>query len=269
MLILKNKFYDAVICLGFETISFAFAIKYFYDLPIFLIYHKNIDELTNSVKLFFLKQYTNKVYHVVFEDFFAKRLIDLGVKSDRIFVVPHPIQEIKIQTITEKYDCVGLCNSNEELFIEEAISKEKDFKHNNLSILLRSKSQSKIVGSVSVIKGFIEKQRYDKIIGSGRTVLVPLPSTYIYRLSGSIYDALARRKIVLTSSKFYSEEYSRRYPGTCFHVDSVNDLIQYLSNQPNINANITGSFDKFLKDHSIDSTSKALEGMLKKIVKGK
>ena len=258
---------DAILCLSFETVMFTFGFHHFSGVPFFLFHHKNIDELTNLVKRFLFNQYKNKVYHVVFEEFFAQRLTELGVEPDRIFVIPHPIKEINGVSIPVKYDCIGLCNSNEEAFIEEAISKENEFRNNNLSVLLRSKSQSNNSGHVTVIKGFLEKQKYDEIIASGKTVLVPLPATYIYRLSGSIYDALARRKIVLTTSKFYAEDYGRRYPGTCFYISKVPDLIRQLKKPELCNNDSEASFDMFLRDHSLESTSKALESMLLKILK--
>ena len=218
------------------------------------------------MKLFLFNQYKNKVYHVVFEDFFAKRLIALGVSSERVFVIPHPVSEIKAVSTSVKYDCIGLCNSNEESFINEAISKESEFKHNNLNVLFRSKNKSPTHGSITVVKGFLQKNQYDEIMASGKTVLVPLPTSYIYRLSGSIYDALARRKLVLTTSMFYVKEYGRRYPGICFHVSTVADLIEQLVRTKESSINSEASFDKFLKEHSLESVRDSLERMLNEII---
>ena len=160
---------------------------------------------------------------------FRNRLIkEIGVPTHRVFVVPHPVKRIVSLQTEQKYDCIGLCNSNDESFIQEAIGREQVFRQEGLRILLRSKKVEKKDGYVEVIKGFLEKDKYDELIAAGKTVFVPLPESYIYRLSGSIYDALSRNKLVYTTSKYYAKEYERRYPGTCKYVDSVEQLIESL-----------------------------------------
>lgn len=262
----ENK-YDAALCLGFETTLFGLGLPSFKELPLFIFHHKNIDELTNKIKRLFFGSYKNRVYHVVFEEFFRNRLIkEIGVPTHRVFVVPHPVKRIVSLQTEQKYDCIGLCNSNDESFIQEAIGREQVFRQEGLRILLRSKKVEKKDGYVEVIKGFLEKDKYDELIAAGKTVFVPLPESYIYRLSGSIYDALSRNKLVYTTSKYYAKEYERRYPGTCKYVDSVEQLIESL--QKYRHDDVTLSFQKFIEGHSIETVTRDIEEMVRTVLQG-
>ena len=115
------------------------------------------------------------------------------------------------------------------------------------------------------LKGFMPDHVYNDLMNSGRTVFVPLPKSYIYRLSGSIYDALSRGKIVYTNSKFYSNEYERRYPGICVYVGSVDDLIFQLEKKEE--PYVIESFQKFLNDHSIERVGNEIKKMVTKVLK--
>lgn len=262
----QKKNYDAVLCLGFETTLFGLGLSKFKGLPVFIFHHKNIDELTSSTKRFAFGCYKNRVYHVVFEEFFRNRLVnEIGVRTEKVFVVPHPVKAIEGVPTEKRYDCVGLCNSNDEDFIKEAVNKECDFREYGLHILLRSKVHEKKDGPVEVIRGFMEKEIYDELMAAGKTVFVPLPETYIYRLSGSIYDALSRRKLVYTTSKYYAQEYERRYPGTCKHVGSVDELIERLQEKRDSGA--SASFQQFIDGHSIETVSNDIKQMVSTVLK--
>ncbi len=262
----QKKNYDAVLCLGFETTLFGMELGKFKGLPVFIFHHKNIDELTSSTKRIAFGSYKNKVYHVVFEEFFRNRLVnEIGVRAERVFVIPHPAKAIKGVPTEKSYDCIGLCNSNDEGFIQEAINKDSDFKRHGIRILLRSKSQEKKEGAVEVIKGFMDKEVYDELMAAGKTVFVPLPESYIYRLSGSIYDALSRGKLVYTTSKYYAKEYERRYPGTCKYVGTVDELIERL--QEKGNGGTTASFQQFIDGHSIETVSNDIKRMVSTVLK--
>ena len=264
--IIKKDNYDAVIYLGFDTVAFSVPSGNNNKTPVFLFHHNNIDELTSNLKRVIFGRYKGKTYHIVFEEFFRDRLInDIHVPSDRVFVVPHPAKSVVSVKTDKSYDCIGLCNSNDEGFIQEAINKDSDFKNRGIHILLRSKLQEKKEGAVEVIKGFMEKEVYDELMAAGKTVFVPLPESYIYRLSGSIYDALSRGKIVYTTSKYYAQEYEKRYPGTCKYVGSVDELIERLQEKRNSGA--SASFQKFIDGHSIETVSNEIKRMVSTVLK--
>lgn len=264
--IVRKRKYDAIICLGFETTIFGIRLFDFHNIPIFLFHHKNIDELTNKVKRIAFCCYKDRVNHVVFEEFFRDRLVqDIKIPPQKVFVVPHPAESVANAETNINLDCIGLCNSNDEGFIQEAIRRDQEFLKHNLHILLRSKLIEKKGGAVEVIKGYMEKGTYDRYLAAGNSVLIALPESYIYRLSGSVYDALSRGKVVYINSKYYAQEYERRYPGTCKYVNSVEQLIEEL--QERKCKKVIGSFQKFLNEHSIETVSRKIECIVKFVLK--
>ncbi len=261
--IVNKTAYDIVLVLTFDTIAYAFGHRYWKDIPIIVFHHKNIDELTSGFKRKLFDSYKNSIYHFVFEEFFQNYLVnEIKTDSDRVFTIPFPVYTDYEQVDREKkIDCVGLCNSNSEEFISQVIEKSDVFEKNDLTILLRSKGHSINLNNVSIVNGFMEYSLYNRLLMEAEYVLVPLPSNYVYRLSGTIYDAIARRKIVLTSSKFYAEEYERRYPGICHEVKDVDDLIRHLLMDKE--TFIQDSFDRFINEHSIMNASIQIENAFK------
>lgn len=264
--IIESGCYDINICLGYETISFAFGRRFIKQIPISIFHHKNIDELTSIYKRILFNIYKNKVFHFVYEQFFGEHLSqDLNVKKQRIFTIPHPVKRIDTNK-DEKivFDCVGLCNSNSEIFIKQCLDNEKLFAEKNYTIVLRSKEKAIKVNNISIIKGFMEYEKYCKYLDRAKTVLIPLPDNYIYRLSGSIYDALARKKIVLTNSRFYVEAYGKRYPGLCYYVESIKDLLSFLDNL-NDAKDKSNIFEDFINEHSKDKIGNTIIMAIKTI----
>lgn len=265
----KNK-YDFIVVNAFDTIAFAIGYFFLRKEKIGLFHHKNIDELSNKTKMTLFNIYKNKVYHFVFEDFFRKHLInDKHVKTENCYVIPHPIelsQNHKFK-ILKKYDCAGLCNSNSEEFINNILKMNNDFKKNNLNILIRSKKINKSKSNIDIIHGFLESDVYYGYIEGATNVLVPVPENYIYRLSGSIYDAIAHRKIVLTTSKYYGDDYGRRYPGICYYISDEKQLLKKMMEiQENDSNNCNISFDSFINDHSIQCIAQIVKTTLEIIL---
>lgn len=259
--------YDAIVSLAFDTIACALGIKYIQKTPLFIYQHKNIDELTNTLKRQLFNLYKNRVYHIVFEDFFKKHLLDVqGVMENRCVVIPHPIKDIIEYDTDIKYDCVGLCNSNSEEFIEDILHETSCDEEESLKIILRSKKYLKSNKQVSIIQGFLSLDDYYGYVNASDCVLVPVPETYIYRLSGSIYDALSRKKRVLTTSRFYAEEYDKIYPGICNHVSDASSTIEYLKNKDDIDKIALKSFEKFIKDHSKKNVAQVMYSEISKVL---
>ena len=84
-------------------------------------------------------------------------------------------------------------------------------------------------------------------------------------MSGSIYDALAQRRIVFTTSKYYGQHYRELYPGICIYVKNVDDFINKLIDLDRI-TNVEKSFDKFICEHSMEQVSQKLENTIDVIV---
>ncbi|MGX7199925.1 hypothetical protein ACWOEH_08725 [Enterococcus nangangensis] len=262
----KNNNYDLVISLGFDTIAYSFSKMILKKTPIALFHHKNIDELQNKLKLFLFNRYKNQVNHLVFEQFFKDHLTNkLGVKQNLIYVIPHPVESINLdkKSNENKYTSVGLCNSNSEEFVSGLLRLNPILAENDIWLLLRSKTREGDYGNIRLVKGFLNLNTYSNFINSAQTVLVPIPSNYVYRLSGSIYDGLCRKKIVYTTSKFYGQEYEKRYPGICIFIKNETD---YIENLKKTIAYREESFEKFIKDHSINSVSFELKKSINSMI---
>ena len=182
-------------------------------------------------------------------------------------VVPHPIRDDIQQNSNIKNDCVGLCNSNSEKFIDEMCEVFKN--DDKYKIILRSKKQKFSSGSVKIISGFLDAEVYYNYINTSKTVIVPVPNSYKYRLSGSIYDALSRRKIVLTNNSFYADAYNKLYSGTCIFVSNAKDVKSYFENNESEGKNIDSSFKKFIYDHQKTSIAIRMEKVIKETMEEK
>lgn len=263
-LLKKKNDYDAVFCLGFETIVTALSVLLvkFLNKKIYLFHHKNIDELGCAYKRKIFGLYQNLYYHIVFEDCFASHLKKTtGLNERLIKVIPHPIKNYNIESKV-MYDCVGLCNSNSEDFIEELFSTLDNNIFSNLRFVVRSKKRKRTKQNCIVINSFLSIQEYESFINSSKFIFVALPNSYKYRLSGSIYDAFSMKKKVFTTSKFYQKIYEKKYPGLCKFVSSAIDLVSCVQSEQSSNLN----FDCFIKDHSIEFISFELKKLVEENV---
>lgn len=264
--------YDLMVVLAFDILAYSVGRLGFGNMPVALFHHKNIDELTNKVKRIGFKSFQNEVHHFVFEDFFKEYLLnEIGIKNENCHVVPHPVEpSVQTDDITVKaYDCVGLCNSNSESFIDHTMHLNGQFRKGGYHILLRSKQKKISSSNIEVITGFLETKTYYGYIERAKSVLVPIPNTYVYRLSGSIYDALSRRKIVMTTSNYYGKDYQRRYPGICVFVKDEKDVLKKLK-ELCTRTETQSSFDKFIEEHSKKYVAEVMRNVIDCIlIKGK
>lgn len=262
----KKLKYDAVFCLAFDTITLSLfnLNKGFQRKDIYLLHHRNIDELSNKIKSVIFSKYKNKINHVVFEGFFKPGLIEKGVKPERIFILPHPVTYNGNFSNHCIYDCAALCNSNDENFIDELVLKDKTFRESKLKLLIRSKKDRPLdLKSITFLKGYVDQSFYNDSLLNSKTVFVPLPPSYIFRLSGSIYDALSRGKIVLTNSEYYYKELNSKYPGICYLISDADSLASFLTKIPE-SQSYEDSLTNFLGDHSFEQFIINLEALINK-----
>lgn len=245
--IFSHQHIDLMLVLAFDTISATLLNIYVPKDKVLLIHHKNLDEIINNrIKRFVFSFYKESVYHIVYEEYFRDKLGEY-VSKKRIYYVPHPVSEIESKDKNyhdESYDCVALCNSNNEIFIDNLASLQNI--PENISFLIRTKKERPLHPNIKYVRTFLEYTEYNKFINSARYVFVPLPNDYKYRLSGSIYDALSRHKIVLTNSLLHQQGLDKRYPGVVKYVDSAEKLLENVSF---FKGNL-GLFDKFIQEHS-------------------
>lgn len=263
--------YDLMVTLAYDTFAFAIGRTFMKGIPVALFNHKNIDELGSSLKLKAFNTFKNRTYHFVFENFIKSFLVEQnGVDIDKCFVIPHPVKfrAISKEGSKKNYDCVGLSNSNSEEFIDAMLQLNEEYKKNGIFILLRSKLKRQSKSNIKIINGFLDYKSYNNYLDKANKVIVPVPAAYSYRASGAIYDAFSRKKIVLTTSKLYSLDYRKRYPGICFGISSAQDVIDRLKEREHkIQQN--QSFNSFLSEHDIQVVANTINQVVEYISKGR
>lgn len=211
---------------------------------IVVVNHNNIDQLAKyGLKRLMFNWYKNKIYHCTLEPFikeYAQKC--LGVREDRVFCWPHPAEPMKSQMSKKDYkkekantslkvDIIGLSQSNDERFIQSLIRQEIEnsvFKNNNLHVVLKSKEVSFDDGFLTVIKGWIDIDTYDDYYNNTCGVLVAFPSTFQYRVSATLIEAIRDNIQVLGSDIELMRYYNKEYPNICkiyCEESFVNDLL--------------------------------------------
>lgn len=258
---IQSQPYDCVVVLSFDTLAMALCKLYFASKKMFIIHHKNIDDLCRKrLNSLVFRTYMNDVHHVVFENVFKHYLVNkIGVTDERVHVIPHPVgvHNFDNRFHGDSYDCVALSQSNDEAFLREIIeyeSKSRYFKTNNLKIVLRSKHFRFDDGHLQILNGFLPTSVYNEYILKASTVFVPLPESFKYRVSGTIYDAFSMHKTVLTNNEIIVAQCEQRYPGICFKVDNVRDFCFAVKNIKG-KKEYKEQFEKFNNDHSMESVS--------------
>lgn len=261
--IAKSGAYDLVISLAFDTIANAIGAHYFNGCKIALFNHKNIDELANPIHKRFFNTYKNKFIHFVFEEAFKDYLVS-SHNVKHVYYIPHPVPMVD-NSINEvkSYDCVALCNSNDEQLVQWLGDHNDLLNEEGLSFLVRTKNKTIVnMSNINFLTSYLDYSDYDSLIKKSKAVFVPLPSYYKYRLSGSIYDALSRNKPVITTSKFHSECINSKYPGACYYVEKPEDIIRVftgISYNPIV-------FKRFVEDHTINAAAIILKNVISSLI---
>ncbi|ERI89310.1 hypothetical protein HMPREF1981_00021 [Bacteroides pyogenes F0041] len=264
--IAKKEHFDVVVSLAYDSVAAILGKFLFHNLKVCLFNHKNIDELTNPVVRALFNLYKNNYIHIVFEKRFGDYLKSKYKVKD-VYEIPHPLivnSTVVIKDSTE-YDCVALCNSNDENMLDSLVDAY-DSNNEKITILARSKKRRENKGGLSFFKGFIEYEKYYSLLSSSRFVFVPLPESYKYRLSASVYDALALRKPVITTNKFYADGLNSQFPGVCKYVSGAKDLLD-LINADDICVEKNNSFDSFVEQHSAEYIKFSFEKLFDNIKK--
>ncbi len=255
----------------FETISFAFFPFLFGAAKnIYIVHHNNTDELRNKIKRRFFKSYSNRVKHIVFEDFIKEYLVNfIGVNAENVYVVPHPLSvnilDNTQNSCNDTIDCLGISNSNDEDFIDDIINLEKQnsiLKKNGYKLVLRSKKQEFDNGSLKVISGYLDRETYDTYYASCKSVLVPLNKNFCYRMSGTLVDALSNGKVVLGSDVELIKKYSEKYPSLCKKFDSAEDFVDKLHLISRENNNIDSDINEYQEHHSRENIAKTIKAIM-------
>lgn len=254
---------------SFDTIAFKFGRFLFGKTEnMYLLHTINIDELSNNIKRKMFDTYKSKVNHVVFEQYMKEYLVnEIGIQSDKIFVLPHPLNENSESANSKEleYACVGLSNSNDEELITLLIELEKEksvFKNNCKKVILKSKEKEFDNGYLKVFKGFLDKNIYDNYINKSECVILPFPKVFRYRMSGTLVDAFSNNKIVFGNDIPIMQTYANKYPEICKIFTNAFGVAEEIC-VCRTNYGKECEFEKFKLEHSIEALERAFMTMFK------
>ncbi len=231
---------------------------------VFILQHNNIDIIDHHIKpRLFYNMYAKKVHHVVLGEFIRQHLIDNHhISNENVINIPHPIVNApeKIDYSKKIYDCIAISNSNDEKWVRDIINlenSEKFFSINRLKVVFRSKIYSFDGEWLKVINGFMPIEEYQNYYRGAKIIFLPFPSTYEYRMSASLVDAVTNGSIALCTRIPLIEYYSEKYPMICKMIDNVDDLKKAL-----LNIDVTSIkpfVDEFVNNHNDDVTLDVLK----------
>ncbi len=216
---------------SFDTVTFNVGKIFLGELnKVYLLHTINIDELLNDTKFRFFDSYKNQVNHLVFEQYMADYLVTRGVEESRVFVIPHPLNDnTDSVNMKKEFKCVGLSNSNDEDLIKKLVQYEIEnsvFKNKEQKVVLKSKEIEFDNGYLKVFKGFLETDVYDNYINKSEFILIPFPTEFKYRMSGTLVDAFSNEKVVIGNNIPIIKHYSENYPEICKVYNNVDEIVK-------------------------------------------
>ncbi len=233
---------------------------------IFLLHHFNIDELNNNIKCYCFKSYMHKVNHIVFEDFIKDYIINIfELDESKIHILPHQLNKNIAKTNNKKYNCVGLSNSNDEKIISQIVNIEKQeqiLKKSECKVILKSKVINYDNGFLKIINSYLDDNKYNEYINNSKSIYMPFSENFLYRMSGTLVDALSNNISVFGSNIILMNRYFEKYPQVCKVIDNADD---FFKNVININESIESveikDFKQFKINHSKERIKQSLEKM--------
>lgn len=216
--------YDAILVLSYETISFSVATAFLGRRTALLAFdHNNLDGLTSRVKLWFFKQLSRRVHHLVFEPYMVDAIHKSEGPAIRVSVVPLPIryfsaagtEDVMDDSGNARLSCVGPSGSNDESFVEWIIHEEAStgtLRQHDVSLVLHSKNESFDDGWLHVYGSHLNDDAYESLLYGADLVVLPYPRTFDNRVSGVLLEALACRRHWIGTDIPMFRNYASMYP---------------------------------------------------------
>lgn len=208
--------YDVVIVSYYDEICL-----FFVNLPshVYLINHINVSGLFSSrVKTFFYKRISTHYHQIVLDLESQKYLKEIGVED--VEVVAHGL----VKPFFRKEDLSILNDYNQFSWIifspsltsvSDNIQKElisdssliSFLRENNALLILRSKYLKSSCTNIQVIDGLLEKDMYEGLFIKSDVILLPYPSSFQYRTSGVLLEAISNDKKVIVNDTPYFRQF--------------------------------------------------------------
>ena len=222
-----KKDYDAIIITCIDIFAFSL-VSWLLGDKVYVVDH-GIGLLANSRAYRIAWKLTcSKINLIVLEEF-IKEMASKLLKNRKIYVVKHPLPaKINIIKPTEKDTSghiilFGPSGSNDESFLESLRKAEipDDIKIVAKSHILEIKNDNLIL-----YKNYVSDEDYLYYLNMSKYLLLAYPSSYNYRISAVLFEALRMQKPVLLYANNTLVHYQKIFPGQVCLFNSVNDLFE-------------------------------------------
>jgi hypothetical protein len=260
-----NKFsaYDYVIFSNYDEIVLSFT---HIRRRVFLVEH-NLAKLDNSVKLFFFRRLSKRCRHIVFNEYMAKRVMDLEIP--RPVIVKHglaapflPQPRALLSTINSRFQqddfakilfCPSF-SSSDTGFLNRLVTDERflDFIEKN-RILFVMKCSKPLHGTIKsknilVLSSLLSIEQYNTLFVHSFALLIAYPERFKYRVSNVLNECISNNKVCFMSDieslRYYSKHI--RYP---YYFSNVQELIHCISDA--IERNVEAHPDKYVNTNEL------------------
>ncbi len=232
---------------------------------VYIMHHNNVDNIESNIKAnMMFKLYCKRVNHITLDEFISNHLIDIyGLNRKIVHYIPHPMcNTLNKNSLTRVFDCVGISNSNEEEWIEEFIKLEEReawFLNHNKKVVFRSRFNKFDNGFLKVIKEYIKDEDYLYYYSNAKSVFLPFPKNFHYRMSGSLVDSISNYSVVIGTDIPLINWFSYKYPTICKKVKDITDFLRFLEKEE---YNVKESeFNDFIYEHSDQSVKNVLNSI--------
>ena len=233
--IIDNYSFDKVVVLGYDPVMFAIEYPYLSKQGIvYLVEHHQLDEIVESpTKARLWEKYGLNVNHILLdESIITEAHNKLNIDNSKMMVFPHPLlQRNGKKNIGNHNKTKVLCisNSNEISQLKAIADLERvhhTFEQNDCEIIIREEFNINTEGTncFKKIHGFLSEKNYDNLYSNSDIILMAFPTSYNMRCSGSLIDAMALGKKVISSNIAESKQYANMFHGICRTYESVDEI---------------------------------------------
>lgn len=168
---------------------------------------------------------------IVLEDF-VKEMAQKRMISRNIYVVRHPLPDYLLSSKilhkhekNEKILVFAPSSSNDDEFVTSLITKDIP---SNAIIIARNNLVNHCSSNLILYKDFISNEKYNDYMSRADVILIPYNSSYNYRVSAVLFEALIMNKLVFLLSNNTLSYYNKLFGNSLVLFNTVDDLCELL-----------------------------------------
>jgi hypothetical protein len=252
----KLSAYDYVIFSKYDEIVLFFTCI---RRSVFLVEH-DLAKLDSKVKLFFFKRISKQCRHIVFNEYMAQKIIDLGINP---VIVKHglatpflPQPRTLLSTIDSRFHqndfakiifCPSISSSDTE-FLNRLVVDEMFLnfigENNILFVTKCGKPLDNTVKSKNILALYspLSAEQYSALFTHSFAILIAYSERFRYRLSNVLNECISNNKLCFMSN-IESLRYYSKYVNYPYYFSDVQELISSIIDA--IGKNIEAKSDKY------------------------